>query len=227
LLAVAGSMTGCASAPRATGNVVLSAPVRPLDDPVLPNFGVVRPGELYRGGQPRMSRKDHNPDGFELLDEKYNVRTIVDLTNEPIDRWLMGRKADCAEMTRVQRKHLRYVQIPSVEWYPSREHLIKFLRIFQNPENRPVFVHCSAGENRSGALVAGFRVIEDSWQPADAKKEMRNFSVLPIWTLVNDRFVDTLAQDRDAIRLELGFPDEKQAIFVECTEHEAGMPSTR
>ena len=216
---------GCATEPHVAANRAVSTPMRSPDDTVLPDFGEVRPRQLYRGGQPGTAQESHGRDGYELLDRDYEVQTIVDLTNEPIDRWIRGRKADCARMAPIQTRHLKYVAIPAVEWHPSRDNLIKFLRVFQNPANRPVFLHCSAGENRTGALIAGFRVLEDSWPPEEAKQEMRRFHVAPFWTLVNDRFIDSVVEDRDTLLRQVATSNDQDPVIVNCDEQQAASRS--
>ncbi len=191
-------------------------PLRSASDKALPNFGVVQDGQLFRGGLPGTFLESAGSDGYELLEREYQVRTIVDLTNEPIDRWIRGRQGDCARMPAALRRRVKYVAIPSVEWYPSREHLIEFLRVFQDPANRPVYLHCSAGENRTGAMIAGFRVIKQSWSTGDAKKEMRNYRVAAFWTLVNDRFIDDLAEDRDAVRDRISAANAPTPAVMSC-----------
>jgi protein tyrosine/serine phosphatase len=206
-------LLGCASAPRqeGTGHVQLSMPrIR-----ALPNFSEVRAGYLYRGAQP-LADPDTHADGYEVLISEYHIRTVVDLLNEPVDHWIKRRRADCARMTATEKGSLRYVRLAAYEPFPSRKTLIRFLRIVADPANRPVFLHCASGENRTGAMIAGFRVVEDLWEPADAKAEMTNFGVRKIWQGANNRFIDERASDREAIRRAVEAPGSDGPAIVSC-----------
>jgi hypothetical protein len=208
-------LLGCTTAAQVgTGKVTLSVPVNP-PELALDNFGIVQQGILYRGAQPTVDTK-LGLNGFEVLASKYKVRTVIDLMNEPIDRWILRRKRDCAMMTRTEREALRYVGLPSYEASPRRSTLIRILRIVQRPENRPVFLHCSAGQNRTGAMIAGFRVVEELWDPADAKAEMTRFHVLRAWEGINDRFIDEMARARESVRQEVRETSGEEPAVVTC-----------
>jgi protein-tyrosine phosphatase len=40
-----------------------------------------------------------------------------------------------------------------------------------DPANQPVFVHCEKGEDRTGALVAIYRIVKQGWTPERAYAE--------------------------------------------------------
>jgi hypothetical protein len=213
-LVLAVLLLGCVAVPQAgTGQVILSTPAEP-PEPGLDNFGVVEQGVLYRGAEPTVNaRLELN--GFSVLLSKYKIRTVIDLMNEPVDHWILRRERDCAVMTGAQRNALRYVRLPSYEAFPNRSTLTKILRIVETPGNQPVFVHCSAGQNRTGAIIAGFRVVQQHWDPIDAKAEMTNFHVLRIWKWTNDKFIDELARDRQALRDEVQTAGQ-EPVVVTC-----------
>jgi hypothetical protein len=191
----------------------------PLQPPSagLSNFGVVESGVLYRGALPGVDR-DKGEDGYAVLMNEYRIATIVDLMNEPIDHWIMQRRHDCERMTPLQRKVVRYVSLPAYEPMPRQSTLVAFLSIVENPANRPVFVHCADGANRTGAMVAGFRVVADHWQAVDARAEMDNFGVLPLWRGVNTRFIEDVTRDWEAIQREVSSAGQPEAIGVRCDE---------
>ena len=89
-----------------------------------------------------------------------SVTTIVDLENKFEDQTIQHRQADCDLM---KDTHLNYVNVPAHEWHPEEEDLVALLKVLRNPHSGIVYVHCAAGENRTGAMVAGYRRVVDGW----------------------------------------------------------------
>src|SRR5215510_13619617 len=65
---------------------------------------------------------------------------------------------------------LRYFNIPVVYADPKDEQVDEFLKITDDPENRPVFIHCTAAI-RVGAFWMIRRVVRDGWTIEQAQKE--------------------------------------------------------
>ena len=124
------------------------------------NFARVAPG-LYRGSQP-------TAEGFAEL-KKLGVRTVVNL------RFLHGDR-DLLRGT-----GLRYAHIHALPWAPGDGDAAAFLKLLQDPSNYPVFVHCQHGADRTGYLVAVYRVVEQGWAMGDAVREMHAFGSHPVW----------------------------------------------
>ena len=59
-------------------------------------------------------------------------------------------------------------------WNPKQEQVEAFLKIVTNPGNQPVFVHCQHGADRTGTMVAIYRVVIEDWETEKAIDEMRN-----------------------------------------------------
>ncbi len=136
-------------------------PAKPQDDlPGLKNFAVVSDA-LSRGAQPTAA-------GFAEL-KRRGVKTIVNLRAEHSDRELLAGTG------------LQYVEIPCHAWHPEEEDVLKFLKIVADPQNRPVFVHCEHGSDRTGLMVAVYRILEQNWPSADAIKELDNFHFHPVF----------------------------------------------
>jgi hypothetical protein len=208
--------SGCVSPPvrAGSGAVPLASPKTPAEAG-LPNFGEVRPGVLYRGGQPVVDRAA-GVDGYRVLVEKYKVHTIVDLMNEPVDHWILQKRGDCSKMGRKEEHAVRYVHLSSYEAFPRRDALVTLLRILRDSDNLPVFLHCADGENRTGAIVGGYRIVADGWRPVDAEAEMEHFGVLAIWRGINDRFIDEALRDRDDIRRQVTSQKTTGAVAFGC-----------
>jgi hypothetical protein len=216
-VALLSTLAGCASlASRQEGRpgVHLAEPVMP-EDAGLPNFGEVAPGVLYRGAQPVVDRS-RGIDGYVELIARYRIRTIVDLTNDTIDHWIAGRPRDCKQMSPAAKFSLKYIALPSIEARPSRAALASLLRIVRDPLNQPVFLHCASGENRTGALVAGYRVLVQGWDPVDASAEMTHFRLMSVWQPVNERFAAGVAAQREGIDAESRVRDPAASTPTTC-----------
>ena len=115
----------------------------------LPNFKQVSPC-LYRGGQPL-------GDGYKYLKSK-GIRTIINLRG--VDR---GEPYDPA---------FTYVHIPIQAYLPREEDVVAFLKVMQDEESGPVFLHCFHGSDRTGLFVAIYRMVCEGWTKEAAMEEM-------------------------------------------------------
>jgi tyrosine-protein phosphatase SIW14 len=124
------------------------------DLPGLGNFAQISE-ELYRGDQP-------SREGFEHL-RNMGVRTIVNL------------RAYRGDAGKLKGLGLRYVHLRCRAWLPSGKKLAAFLKLVRDPANRPVFVHCLHGSDRTGLAVASYRIMEQGWALEDAVQELHTF----------------------------------------------------
>jgi protein tyrosine phosphatase len=78
---------------------------------------------------------------------------------------------------------LRLEQIRFKTWHPEDEDVVKFLRIVTKPSLQPVLVHCQHGSDRTGTMIAVYRVIIDGWSKDNAVREMTDggFGFHPMW----------------------------------------------
>ncbi|CAN5390694.1 hypothetical protein BH11CYA1_BH11CYA1_43870 [soil metagenome] len=113
---------------------------------------------LYRGGQP-------NEQGFEALRE-LAVKTVVSL------RWRKQRVD--SEKLIVERLGMRFISIPLNYWtLPNDAHVKELLKIIDDQANHPIFIHCFHGADRTGVMVAMYRILRHDWSLQEAYKEMR------------------------------------------------------
>jgi tyrosine-protein phosphatase SIW14 len=125
----------------------------------LPNFGVVG-SQLSRGAQPEDA-------AFAEL-KTLGVDLVVSFRHD----------ADqiARERLQVEAHHMRFVSIP---WrgkdQPRTEHVAEFLRVLRDNPERKVFVHCKRGAERTGVMVAAYRISRDGWTPEQALAEMKAF----------------------------------------------------
>ena len=138
---------------------------------------------LYRSAQP-------DAEGFRNLKE-LGIVTVVNLRSYHSDRDEIGDTG------------LGYEHLYMKAWHPERKELMAFLRIATDPKRQPVLVHCQHGSDRTGAMVAAYRIVVQGWEKKDAVAELTSeqygfhkvWKNLPSWVL---------EFDVNAIREELG-----------------------
>ncbi len=125
------------------------------------NFGEVTP-TLYRGGQP-------SSQGYEAL-SKMGVKIVVDAR-------LSGKDNERKE---VEKAGMQYVSIPWHCLFPRDEAMARFLAVLRTNPSKKVFVHCRYGDDRTGMMIAAYRMSVEGWTAEDARKEMDDFGFKPM-----------------------------------------------
>jgi len=144
----------------------------------LVNFSQVSDG-IYRGGRPDFS-------AFPLL-QKYHVKTVIDLqggdANIPFFGWLMddfepGEKPAMIAQERALSLQLGFqfanYPLSSIKNVSSTETkwINQILALMADPVNQPVFIHCEHGHDRTGLIIALYRVFYEGWTANAAHDEM-------------------------------------------------------
>ncbi len=121
------------------------------DPPSIRNFLQVTP-EFCTAGQPRIEH-------FAELNAR-GLRSVINL-RQPSEHRSEEEKAA------VEAAGMRYFNIPVVYANPTDEQVDQFLKITDDPANRPLLVHCTAAI-RVGAFWLIRRVMRDgmSWESA-------------------------------------------------------------
>jgi tyrosine-protein phosphatase SIW14 len=133
------------------------------------NFGVVRPGVLYRSGQ-------LTPAAFDRVLTEHGIRTVVTL--RPVRD--AESNADTWEEDACRGRGVRYVRVNATDGGMELAELVaKFLDVVGDPANHPVLVHCLAGRDRTGTACAAFRIEFDGWTPERAAAEMQEYGFDP------------------------------------------------
>ncbi len=122
----------------------------------LPNFGEVTP-TLFRGAQP-------SPAGLKAL-AKMGVNIVVDARGDRTD----------SEGKQVAQLGMRYVPIPWRCPFPNDEIFVKFLKLVRDNPDKKIFVHCRLGDDRTGMMVASYRMAAQGWSADEAMREMQQF----------------------------------------------------
>lgn len=131
-------------------------PARKITVVGIPNFGEVTP-YLFRGGQPKLA-------GYEHL-KQMGIDIVVDVR-------LSGKGNEKKDVNKAG------MQFVSLKWhcmFPHDEVFAKFLALLRDNPDKKIFVHCRYGDDRTGMMVAAFRMANQGWTPEEARKEMEKF----------------------------------------------------
>lgn len=110
---------------------------------------------------------------------------------------------------------IRLVNTPLLTWSIQPDELAQVLHtIHEAQKDGAVLVHCYHGADRTGIVVAMYRVIYQGWSIADAKAEMQqgNFGYHSIWKNI-DRLLDeeSVAKVRASLdRLHTTYPTKTE-----------------
>ena len=127
----------------------------------LPNFYSVN-SNLYRGAQP-------TEQGVKDL-AKMGVKTIINLRGDE----------DRAKNEEIWAKNngIKFINVNLSNWFKPQtydiESIIKDINI---SENQPVFVHCQRGADRTGTVIAIYRITHDNWTAKQAIDEAKKFNL--------------------------------------------------
>src|ERR1044072_2671880 len=113
--------------------------------------------QFCTGGQPRLEH-------LEKLKAE-GVKAIINL-RQPSEHRAEEEEAKAKELG------LRYFNIPVAYGDPKEEQVTEFLRITDDPANRPAFIHCTAAI-RAGAFWMIRRVLRDGWTVEAAEEEAK------------------------------------------------------
>ena len=122
------------------------------------NFGKVNEN-YYRGAQP-------------LTDDIHDlatlgIKTVIDLTSD-------DGAAD--EKSLVEQAGMHFVKIAmTTRTEPTTDELAAFLKVVNDPEAQPVYVHCVGGKHRTGVMTAIYRMTSEGWTGARAFEEMKQY----------------------------------------------------
>jgi protein tyrosine phosphatase (PTP) superfamily phosphohydrolase (DUF442 family) len=130
----------------------------------LPNLGEVTP-TLYRGSQPTKK-------GFKQL-AKMRIAIVVDLRG--------NRKG---ERDIVRKLGMQYVPIPWFCMRPKDVVIAQFLNLLLDNPGKKIFVHCNTGIDRTGMMVAAYRMTEERWTAEEAMNEMKAFGFSPFHEMI-------------------------------------------
>jgi protein tyrosine phosphatase (PTP) superfamily phosphohydrolase (DUF442 family) len=153
------------------------------------NFAEVTP-HLYRGGQPHGK-------GLDSL-AKMGINTIFDIR-------LTGADDESKEAKKLG---MELIPLPWHCLFPKDDPIAKFLAYLREHPEKKVFVHCRFGDDRTGMMIAAYRMAVEGWTPTEARKEMDAFGFHHI-------------SCHSLVGYENGFPEKlkKHRVFQQTETH--------
>ncbi len=156
---------------------------------ILKRFGIVEPGKIYRTGQLSAPLIKH-------FLEKRNIRVIVDLTSDDAnDPDQQAEKRAAAELgIEVVKLPLKGNGTGDVNNYARAVAAISLA----DKNGRPVLVHCAAGTQRTGGVIAVYRLLVQKKDPGFTLGEMKRYGFNPkrnpaLLPYLNDNMTDFAA----------------------------------
>lgn len=134
---------------------VIAAAQDATDSTELPRFQQVS-GKLYRSGQPR--------DGGLSRLRELGINTIINLRG--------ASKQTRAEEAEARAQGFNYYNVALPNWgRPQESRVAHIMKLIDAPENGRVLVHCKEGVDRTGTIVAIYRMTHEGWTSNKALAE--------------------------------------------------------
>jgi protein-tyrosine phosphatase len=161
-------ISGCAG----IGIPVIGSPYTPsVKDIGIPDYLIVKFGEVYRGGQPTNGGFDYLK-GIKVNTIKgIKIKTIIKLNSdkEIEERSVVESDPTINLVSTVIEPDGNPFQI----WAEPDQTLINTaMTTLMDENNWPIYVHCKNGWDRTGLIIAMFRVCHDKYSKSDAYNEM-------------------------------------------------------
>lgn len=140
----------------------------PLEIKGLPNLHRVDIN-LYRSAQPE--------DGSGEALKKLGIKTVLNLRQH--DKDIVLRKT----------QGIGFKRYPLHTWDIDDRDILAVLKIITSPDNQPILVHCAHGADRTGLMIASYRMIVQGWTKEAARSEMKQggYEFHPIWKNIDRR----------------------------------------
>jgi protein tyrosine/serine phosphatase len=153
-----------------------------LEDRLIPKrWGVVVEGSIYRSGQlhPALVKST-------LADNRIDV--IVNMNRLRLDRADQATEEQAADELGIEQ--VRFPMGGDGTGDPE-QYALAVARVHRAVEDgERVLVHCSAGTQRTGAVIALYRLFVQGWTPDAAMAEMEQYGLDPVDDEILFRFLD-------------------------------------
>lgn len=144
------------------------------------NFGKVT-DRIYRGAQPSYAQFG------ELL--YIGIAHVLDLRED------FGREAEAAACSKM---HIAYVNVPIGNQKipvlgelgvlpPTHQQVVLILDLLNSaPTTTAWYVHCAHEEDRTGAVIAAYRMVVQQWTNQQAMEEAEAYDINPLQILIRE-----------------------------------------
>ncbi len=131
-----------------------------FNDHDLPNFAEVN-ANILRGGQP-------TENGVKELARR-GVKTIINLRG--------ADENSKKEETWARNNGIKFIAVNLGNWFkPKDSDVENILKQIDVADNQPVFVHCKRGADRTGTVIAVYRLTHDHYTAKQAVSEAKNYN---------------------------------------------------
>ncbi len=131
------------------------------------HFDVVKRDILYRSGQLTTEQ-------LEAAVNRYKIRTVISFQ-------IPGGDVD-SERKLARRLKIDFMDLPMPgDGFGQEAQFREVLKACDDPERRPVLIHCARGTCRTGAAVALYRYERDGWTIDDVSAEMKRQTYREGW----------------------------------------------
>lgn len=127
---------------------------QPLTESKIGNFYKVTDG-IYRGDRPTAE------DLKEL--QTRGIKTLLDLETFHTDRYVIAES----------KTNFKFLHVRMNPWDIDDEDIVTALDILTDKNNYPIYVHCKHGSDRTGVVIAMYRIVVQGWSKEDAIAEMK------------------------------------------------------
>lgn len=147
-------------------------------------------GSCRGGHRPDVHRADHPIPNFRWINERLcagawpgeegvqwlaraGVKAVVNLESETVGE---ERREAAREKEWAGGYGVKFFRIPMHALFaPKKREVEKALSLITDPDNQPVFVHCHEGRDRTGVVIAAYRITVDGWSRKRAYEEMKKY----------------------------------------------------
>ena len=179
------------------------------------HFDVVKDGILYRSGQ-------LTGEQLATVVQRYGIRTLINFQ-------VPGSAVE-SERTISRRLKIDFVNLPMPgDGFGQETQFREVLKACDDPDRRPVLIHCARGTCRTGAAVALYRFERDGWTIDDVAAEMKHQTYREGWlpgylyAMVRSKPAQELFEP--AIAIDHNLPPALKSVAATANEPTAEEPT--